>query len=316
MRVPHARQQLDKGKAMSVTGHKSLVLAGSLLATVVLAAPASAALCSTTTPSYADAGKTCSDIEVGALNGTPYISGTPGMQFGPTSVSGSAGGTGNFASASAAAGFGALHVYASSHYDPGNDFNTAHGIAYANFSDELTAGTSGATLLFTAALEGGVSLSAMAFSNLHLYDTSNGDDLLPISLFLNYNSPTQVMTRTVDLAAGHSYLLFNAVEAEADTVSPEYSHGARDAVADLSNTSKLNIDLVSGSFSTFSGHNYASTAASATPEPATWAMMILGLGAIGSAARRRKVAVRPRLTTKLQPLSWSVEHRQVFRLEK
>lgn len=32
--------------------------------------------------------------------------------------------------------------------------------------------------------------------------------------------------------------------------------------------------------------------ASAVPEPATWAMMLLGFGAIGTATRRRKTAIR------------------------
>jgi hypothetical protein len=33
----------------------------------------------------------------------------------------------------------------------------------------------------------------------------------------------------------------------------------------------------------------------AVPEPATWALMILGFGAIGGAMRRRTAAARPRL---------------------
>jgi hypothetical protein len=271
-----------------MNGYKHLALVGTLFAGTVLSAPATASSCYTTA-SYADAGKTCSDIQIGALNGTPYVSGTAGTHFGPTAISGTVGGTGNTASASAAADFGALHVFAASHYDPGNDFNTANGNAYASFTDQLTAGASGATLDVISTLEGGVSLSASAHSMVHLYDTSNGADLLNISGFLSYNSSSQSIPMTINLIAGHNYLLYSAVEAQADTVSPEGPHGARDAVADLSNTSKLTIDIVSGSYTTVSGHDYSSTvAAGAVPEPATWAMMIAGYGLLGAAARRRR----------------------------
>ena len=40
----------------------------------------------------------------------------------------------------------------------------------------------------------------------------------------------------------------------------------------------------------FESANYASIAAG-VPEPAAWAMMILGMGAIGAASRRRKPAL-------------------------
>lgn len=45
------------------------------------------------------------------------------------------------------------------------------------------------------------------------------------------------------------------------------------------------------------GFAYAGTVASAVPEPATWGMMVLGMGAIGSAMRRRqKVSTRVSFT--------------------
>lgn len=61
---------------------------------------------------------------------------------------------------------------------------------------------------------------------------------------------------------------------------------------------KINMTNVVGiNFSTKSGFNYAAGQAvtattPAVPEPATWAMMILGMGVVGYALRRQRTTVR------------------------
>ena len=80
------------------------------------------------------------------------------------------------------------------------------------------------------------------------------------------------------------------MEALAEAVSPNFSHGAATELADLSNTGRLNIDFTTpgGSFTTLSGHDYSTNAVGAVPEPSTWAMMILGFFGIGFMAYRRR----------------------------
>jgi hypothetical protein len=67
---------------------------------------------------------------------------------------------------------------------------------------------------------------------------------------------------------------------------------APEAIADFSHTAALDFDLPDGvSFISGSGTLLSST--SAVPEPASWAMTIVGLGLIGSAMRRRRCRVSP-----------------------
>ena len=52
----------------------------------------------------------------------------------------------------------------------------------------------------------------------------------------------------------------------------------------------LSIDAAGGPTFAIDGLSYASTPAGAVPEPATWAMMIGGMGVVGGAMRRRRVS--------------------------
>lgn len=86
-----------------------------------------------------------------------------------------------------------------------------------------------------------------------------------------------LMSNSNGLTAAGSFLgLFNVS-----------NFGATAQISDASHTTYINsLDFVNG------GKPFATAAAAAVPETATWAMMILGMGAIGFAMRRQKVTMR------------------------
>lgn len=71
------------------------------------------------------------------------------------------------------------------------------------------------------------------------------------------------------------------------------SANAYGATVDYSHTSTLSLVLPEGvTYTSASGTFLSEADPSAVPEPATWAMMIAGVGAVGFAIRRRKAATR------------------------
>ena len=99
------------------------------------------------------------------------------------------------------------------------------------------------------------------------------------------------------LTAGQSYLIgafYSAVSANDDgyyfstttvSTSPAITFGSAATVNGATFSAPTTLNGTNGRF----GPNFLyTTATSAVPEPATWAMMILGMGAIGFAMRRRQ----------------------------
>lgn len=214
------------------------------------------------------------------------------MITGPTAaVVGSVGGTGVGANASASVGFGEAHLFGSAFYYAGDDFMGAVGDAFASFTDELTIGASNSTATFTSTLEGAF-IEGNGQAQVRMYDlTVGGPDLLGITESISAGLPSETFTRVLTLQAGHSYLLYDAMEANADAISSNFSHPGFNEVADLSNTGLLFIDAPAESITFLSGHNYstdAGTETGAVPEPSTWGMMILGFVSIGAMAYQRK----------------------------
>lgn len=89
------------------------------------------------------------------------------------------------------------------------------------------------------------------------------------------------------LTSGRSYDIFAAFNLIA---TPGAQTGS--ITMDALNTSRIGIVATPGSLTSQSGEflGFAQTPVSAVPEPATWAMLIMGFGFVGSALRRRRPA--------------------------
>jgi len=235
-------------------------------------------------------GTVCADVDVHATGGPAVITPTPPQINGSSaSVMGLAGGTGDGASASASVSYGEAHLYGSAFYTDGNTFISTLGDAFASFTDELTVGASSVTATFTSTLEG-TFIGGWGQSEVRMYDLAGGSDLLGITSFISSGAPSETFTRVVTLLAGHSYLLYDAMEANANANASDGPHGSDNELADLTNTGLLYIDTPDGGITFLSGHDYSTNAGSSgsVPEPSTWAMMILGFIGIGALAYRRK----------------------------
>lgn len=123
---------------------------------------------------------------------------------------------------------------------------------------------------------------------------------------------TTTGTQTFDYTSGGFYSFFN-VRASANAFSNGattslYSHGPANCCSSPSNgfsyTGSVDLNLVAGQAYGFSvtgsnsdsarriqGNFAVSTPVSAAPEPATWAMMMVGFGLVGAMSRRRSQAL-------------------------
>lgn len=102
--------------------------------------------------------------------------------------------------------------------------------------------------------------------------------------------PAQKIMSTVATGSSSQSYTFDTTGATRDDMgwSPfEYSFVADSATTTLSFTSSMG--------GAYGAALDAVSVSGAVPEPATWALMILGFGAVGGAMRRRGVASRPRL---------------------
>ena len=128
--------------------------------------------------------------------------------------------------------------------------------------------------------------------------TSRPGSLVSQVSFLDYSNPSSIFNTTVNetLAgsftplAGHSYSLFSSLSVFSST-----NDNAASATLDFRNTGRFGIDAPAGvTYASASGVFLDSVDAVAVPEPAAWAMMISGFGAIGFTSRRRRQSVRVR----------------------
>jgi hypothetical protein len=243
------------------------------------------------------AGTVCAGVDVRSDSGTPSLTApSPQIGFGSAAVSGTVGGNNEGASASSSAGFGALHVSGSAFYGAGDTRNIVVGDASASFTDKIIVGATNVTAVFTSTLEGSFSGNGIGVSLATLFNlTAGGPDQLGVqgSVVAGAGS-AQTVVRDITLLAGDTYLLYDAVQADADSASIDGGHPAVNIVADMSNTGLLFIDTTGGTITTLSGHDYSTNAAIApgVPEASTWAMMLLGFAGIGAMTyRRRKSAM-------------------------
>jgi len=168
------------------------------------------------------------------------------------------------------------------------------------FSGSTSVATfSGADQTFGSYTEGGVSLSAGRVDNQYAsnynstgsyYDNNAGGTG---TITISFASPTDVFAFNWG-AADHSWtanLFAGATNLGSFTVAPTFASNAKDYVGFTGTgiTSAVFTDSSSGDWVFIDNLTYGAGQASGVPETATWAMMILGMGMIGGAMRRRNV---------------------------
>jgi len=222
----------------------------------------------------------------------------------PTSLSSAASQTlanGAYAHSSAISAFGEANVYADGFVplSPDQNFSNSQAQGYAEFidyipGDQVGGGNYSLNLLvsgFHTLTNGLISITAASFLNYTVMDTSTNSDVT----FGNWNStdaaPTANILDSFTMATGHGIQLRVMFEADTYTTnnSPSPSgigYGEYPVVADYSHTLKVYLDGPSPIIG-LSGHDY-STPPTSVPEPATWALMLTGLGGMGLVLRCRR----------------------------
>jgi hypothetical protein len=107
--------------------------------------------------------------------------------------------------------------------------------------------------------------------------------------FLSPLNPSYLYTQDFTIMSGDALHFYMDLYANAETSNKGFTSTDISA-ADVSHTGHLFFDILTpgATFASYSGHDYASLAAPppGVPEPATWAMAILGFGGIGLQMRR------------------------------
>lgn len=251
------------------------------------------AAASTCMGSFASAPAVCGSVVIAGYSSAPMnVTATPvldAISGSTVAVGGSGGGPGIGAAVIATGSFGVAHVYASS-FDSwtsqGNTSAVANG--YIGFIDGFTVGPASMVARFTPSLDGTFMGAAHGYAYFNLYDQTALQFLAyDDQLFVYENHPSQQYVLDFLLTAGHTYQLSYTVRAEAVSETGWFTRYPS-ALADLSNTGRLTIDVLTpGEKLTFlSGANYGSV--SAVPEPSIWAMMLLGFAGVGFMTYRRK----------------------------
>lgn len=164
---------------------------------------------------------------------------------------------------------------------------------YAGFFERSTNGGAFQTFQYTNAAAGGPLLLA-AYNNvkanyslLAVGVLCTDDECSTTSTGMTVIDPTS-FTLEFDLQAGSVFTLASWL----------YADDVNDGTVDFFNTAKVtgvsvsaggSLSSASGALTALPGGGYGyPTAAAGVPEPATWAMMIMGFGLIGGAMRRRR----------------------------
>ena len=112
-------------------------------------------------------------------------------------------------------------------------------------------------------------------------------------IYLTPFDTSYLYTQDFTINSGDALHFYMELYASAATTNKDYSTTYL-SVADVSHTGRMFFDILTpgATFSSYSGHDYGSLAAppAAAPEPATWAMMILGFGGIAVSLRRGRRA--------------------------
>ena len=210
-----------------------------------------------------------------------------GAGGGGTGVGGLAYGTGTF---------GAAHISTSSFSSvPQDPFlrSSASAQVEIGFVDGFTVGANDLNTQFTLALDGIFGDNGFGELAFNLEDqTTQAFVFHDVKLLVGEDHPTSSYSFDGLLVANHTYIFNWSMRGRADSGSNAFG-AVPSSFADLSNTGRLMIDVLTPNegLTFLSGANYGSVASGdggGIPEPSTWAMLILGFGAIGLASRRRK----------------------------
>jgi hypothetical protein len=233
------------------------------------------------------------------LDGTDF-NGSPVPPSPQGFVTGGAGGTVSVAGggsggvngvAQGQAGFGALHAFAST--DSGGlplpSYAHATAESFLGFGDwAIAPGTPDQVFNLHARvfLEGGFSPSSANGTGFSLLQ-DNGLLLIAQDLFVSSLNPTTQVDYDFLIHGGDQLGFYMTMRAQANV-----SGALLGSVADMRNTGAFFLDLTGTDLKlqTASGHDYSLSAGATAnaPEPAAWAMMLLGFGGVGAALRARR----------------------------
>lgn len=195
-------------------------------------------------------------------------------------------------SAQGRSGFGGLHAVAASDLGAATGgFSRAFSEIDLGFGDwAVVPGTPDETFtLHTRAVLDGVFTPFNATGSGVVFLQDNGLQLINVSPFVDSMRPFAQLDYDFVVHGGDQLGFYMTIQVEANAVSVLYP-----AAADMSNTGVLFLDLTGADqkLITASGHNYSLSPLVATgvPEPAAWAMMLIGFGMVGALARAKPLA--------------------------
>jgi len=279
---------------------KAGLLCASIVTFFASAAAAQAATCydpwsmGGSTPTI---GPVCGEIKAqgGGAGGiaTPY--GTPGPQSGGNvQLLGGAAGPGVGGLVAVSGSYGAGHIRTSAHVEntPGNSGSMLARGDFGFLDKFHVVGADPLQALFTSSLEGIMTSVGEGHSVFRIQDLTTASFVI-FSLEADVYSwkPSETKTVSAWFAPGHEYMMSYSMRAEA-FARIDFLANRPDVEADLGNTGKLFIDVLTGggAFAFDSGHNYATNAviAATTPIPAALPLFAAALGGLGLVGWRRR----------------------------
>ena len=206
----------------------------------------------------------------------------------------------SYANAYAGATFGALHAYADAYRAPSVNLGDAQSTATAEFIDSFKAqDIVGGLYHLDLNLDGSHTPNAGIFGldvgaliSYAVTDDFTHDYLALGTLTATDAQPQIHFLKDIGVAAGHGVTLQVDLIAHAYTLNYDGTPGGDDPVySDYKNTLHASFYSDAGGLVGVSGHDYSLPTAldvGGVPEPATWALMLLGFGGLGALLRHRR----------------------------
>ena len=204
---------------------------------------------------------------------------------------------GSYADAAATSSFGALHVSADAYRAPLGTYGDAQSSATAEFIELFSGQQIGGgvyhldfTVDGTHTPNNGLyGVDNGAYVSYSVADTSSNASLANGFWQSTDAQPDLNLLQDIAVAAGHGIRLQVDFTAHAYTINYTYTpDGTYPVAADYSHTLVANFYAGNGDgLVGESGHDYG-LPGGAVPEPAAWAIMVLGFGAAGAALRQRR----------------------------